>query len=46
MSLGRPGSSVVVERLGGVPVVSTEDPVRDVSGGRVLEAVPSVDASD
>jgi hypothetical protein len=39
VSFGSPGPSVVVERLGGVPVVSTDDPVKEVRAGRVLDAV-------
>lgn len=46
MSLGRPGPAVEVTRLGGVPVFSTADPVKDVRAGRVLDAVSWLGVSD
>lgn len=37
---------MVVDRLGGVPVVSTVDPVKDVRGGSVPDAVSSLGVPD
>jgi hypothetical protein len=46
VSLGIPGPAVEVTRLGGVPVFSTADPVKDVRAGRVSDAVSWLGVSD
>lgn len=46
VSLGIPGPGVEVTRLGGVAVVSTVDPAKDVRAGRVLDAVSWLGVSD
>jgi hypothetical protein len=44
--LGIPGPGVEVTRLGGVAVVSTVDPAKDVRAGRILDAVSWLGVSD
>jgi hypothetical protein len=46
VSLGIPGPGVEVTRLGGVAVVSTVEPAKDVRAGRVLDAVSWLGVSD